>query len=211
METIELRAELRPGVGKELAKKLRRSGMVPAILYGPNRPPMPLSVPERELVERITALEGAHLIRFRSELEEVRDCVALVKQTQFHPVTGRPLHVDFYQVDLGRKIRVRVPLHFVGRARGVVLGGILQPLQREIEVECLPLQIPEFIEVDVSHLGIHDSLHFSEVVLPEGVTGVYHEDVPIVTVLPPVVEAGKPVAEEAQPTAEVAPTEKKSE
>lgn len=206
MQTIELNAESRVGVGKERAKKLRRSGKVPAILYGPNREPLPLAVPERELVERITALEGAHLIRFRAELEELKDCVALVKQAQFHPVTGRPLHVDFYQVDLAKKIRVRVPLHFTGRAQGVVLGGILQPLQREIEVECLPLQIPEFIEVNVSGLGVHDSIHISEVVLPEAVAAVYHEDIPLVTVLPPVVE--KPTTVTTEVTGEVVVAEK---
>ena len=76
--------------------------------------------------------------------------VALVKETQYHPVTGAVLHADFYEVDLTQKLRVRVPLHFIGKAAGVALGGILQPVQRDVEVECLPSDIPEFLNVDVT-------------------------------------------------------------
>ncbi len=210
METIELRVEPRVGVGKGPARRLRRQGKVPAVLYGRKRAPVPLVVAEKELVERITALEGAHLIRFATDLPELRECVALVKETQFDPVRLKPLHVDFYEVDLTAKIRVRVPLHFVGRPKGVVLGGILQPLQREVEIECLPLQIPEFVEVDVSELGIHDTIHVSELRLGEGVTAVYHEDVPVVTVLAPTVEAAHPAAEGAVEAAPTAEAEKKA-
>jgi large subunit ribosomal protein L25 len=209
METIELKAEPREGVGKGLARKLRRKGLLPAILYGPKRAPLCLSVVEREFSEKITAIEGAHLIRFLSSRPDLQECVALVKDTQIHPVTQRPLHVDFYEVDLNARIRVRVPLHFVGKPQGVVLGGILQPLQREVEIECLPLQIPEFLEVDVSRLGIHDSIHVSQLRLPEGVSVVYHEDIPVVTVLPPVVEGARPGAPEAAESGEAAEAEKK--
>jgi large subunit ribosomal protein L25 len=100
-------------------------------------------------------------------------------------------------------------LHFVGKAVGVVAGGILQPIQREIEVECLPTEIPEFIEVDVSALGIHEAIHVSDLKPPEGVTLVADPSQTLVTVLPPTVEEAKPAAEavEAAVPAEGAPAE----
>jgi large subunit ribosomal protein L25 len=108
---------------------------------------------------------------------------------QRHPVTGVVLHADFYEVDLTERLVVSVPLHFVGKAAGVVAGGILQPILREIEVECLPTEIPEFAEVDVSGLGIHDAIHLAELKLPEGVQVVGEATQTLVTVLPPTVEA----------------------
>ena len=85
-----------------------------------------------------------------------------MKELQRHPVSRALLHADLYEVDVTAKLRVRVPLHFVGRAEGVELGGILQPMRREVEVSCLPTDIPDFIEIDVSALGIHDAIHISD-------------------------------------------------
>jgi large subunit ribosomal protein L25 len=96
---------------------------------------------------------------------------------------------------MAASIRVPVPLHFTGKPEGVVLGGILQPVRREIEVECLPTDIPEFIEVDVTPLSIHDALHVSDVVLPNGVVAIYDTDFAIVTVVAPTVEEAAPAAE----------------
>jgi large subunit ribosomal protein L25 len=128
--------------------------------------------------------------------------MVLVREMQLHPVSGRALHADFYEVDLTERLVVSVPLHFIGKAAGVVLGGILQPILREIEVECLPTEIPEFIEVDVTPLGIHEAVHVADLKLPEGVTTVGDATQTLVTVLPPSVEA-KP-AEAAEGAAEAA-------
>jgi large subunit ribosomal protein L25 len=114
--------------------------------------------------------------------------VALVKDMQYHPISGEVVHADLYEVDLAAKIQVNVPLRFVGRAEGVGRGGILQPIAREIEVECLPLDIPEFFEVDVSALDIGDSVHVEELAMPEGVTAVSESNLALVTVVPPSVE-----------------------
>ncbi|HYD46716.1 MAG TPA: 50S ribosomal protein L25, partial [Terriglobales bacterium] len=150
-------------------------------------------------------LEGSHLIRFRSDLAELSDRVALVKDTQFNALTGAVVHADFYEVDLEATIRVPVPLHFVGKPAGVIYGGVLQPIRRDIEVECLPMAIPEHIEVDVSPLGIHDAVHVSQLALPEGVSAVYDTDFALVTVVPPSVtetrEGGGAAAAEAAPAA----------
>lgn len=198
MEIIDLSVEFRKEAGKSPARRLRRTGRVPAILYGRKRQPTPLAVPTKEFRQKIAAIEGAHLIRLRGE--GLDECLALVKDMQMHPVSSAVLHVDFYEVDLAEKLTVSAPLHFVGKATGVALGGVLQPLRREIEVRCLPMQIPEFIEVDVSGLGIHDTIHVSELQLPEGVEAVYTENFALVTVLPPTVEAAgapTPAAEAA--------------
>jgi len=114
------------------------------------------------------------------------------------------LHADFYEVDLTERIAVSIPLHFVGKAVGVVAGGILQPILRELEVECLPTEIPEFVEVDVTPLGIHEAIHVADLKLPEGVEVVGETTRTIVTVLPPTVEAKPAEAAEAAPEAAAA-------
>ncbi len=191
METVELVAEPRTKSGKGAAHQVRRGGKAPAIFYGPKRQTTMIAVDSKEFLQKISALEGSHLIRFRSAAKDIADKVALVKDAQYHPVTGALLHADFYEVDMAEKLRVRVPLHFTGKAAGVALGGILQPVQRDIEVECLPSDIPDFIEVDVSALNIHDAIHVSQLEAPQGVKICYDTDATLVTVLPPTVEEVK--------------------
>jgi large subunit ribosomal protein L25 len=120
-----------------------------------------------------------------------------LKEIQRAPVSRDILHADLYEVDLNRAIRVRIPLRFIGKAEGVALGGILQPLEREVEVECLPLEIPEFMEVDVTVLGIHDVVHVSSLKFAANVKPIFDTDYPVVTVLPPTVEAAPTPAAEA--------------
>jgi large subunit ribosomal protein L25 len=196
METVELEAELRSTAGKGPARQLRRSGKAPAVFYGPKRQTTQIAIDSAEFLHKIAALEGSHLIRFRSSAADVSNKVALVKEAQYHPVSGALLHADFYEVDMTAKLRVPVPLHFTGKAVGVANGGILQPVRREVEVECLPSDIPDFIGVDVSALGIHDALHVSQLEVPAGVSVPYDTDFTLVTVLPPTVEEVK-VAEAA--------------
>jgi large subunit ribosomal protein L25 len=205
METVELEAQLRSNGGKSAARQLRRTGKVPAIFYGPKRRATPIAVDAKAFSQKMSTVGSSHLIRLRSSAEDVANKVALVKETQYHPVTGAVLHADFYEVDMGEKLHLRVPLHFSGKAVGAALGGILQPVQREVEVECLPGDIPEFINVDVSALNIHDAIHVSELQAPEGVRICYERDTTLVTVLPPTVEEVK--VEEAAVAVEGAPAE----
>ena len=198
MEQVELNAELRSRAGKGAARQMRQKGKVPGIFYGPKRRPAMIAVDAKEFSEKISALEGSHLIRFCSTADEIGSKVALVKAAQLHPVTGAVLHADFYEVDMTEKLRLRIPLHFTGKAVGVALGGILQPVQREVEVECLPGDIPEFISVDVSALNIHDTIHISGLQAPAGVRVCYDADATLVTVAPPTVEEVK--VEEAAAT-----------
>jgi large subunit ribosomal protein L25 len=188
VETVEIQIEPRETGTKGKAKRLRRDGKLPGVFYGPKAQTVPLEVDRKDFMSRVADLEGSHLIRIKSGSPLLADKVALVKEMQFHPVTGEVLHADFYEVDLSAKIRVKVPLHFIGKAVGVVRGGILQPIVREVEVECLPMDIPEFFNVEVSELDIGDSLHVTGLAMPEGVVAASESDLTLVTVVPPSIE-----------------------
>ena len=208
METLEIQVQTREVGSKRQARRMRRDGKIPGVLYGPKTSPVPLELNKKEFSNRVAGLEGSHLVRLQSGSTALADKVALVKEIQYHPITGEVIHTDLYEVDLTAKIQVRVPLHFVGKAAGVVRGGILQPIVREIEVECLPLDIPEFFNVEVSALDIGDSIHIEELPMPEGVTVVAESNLALVAVVPPTVEEaptpaaapveGAPVAPEVQ-------------
>ncbi|MDP9131041.1 MAG: 50S ribosomal protein L25 [Candidatus Binatota bacterium] len=175
-----------------------RAGKIPAILYGPKMAPVALALDKKEFSRRVAGLQGSHLVRMKSAAATLAEKVALVKDMQFHPITDDVIHADFYEVDLSARIKVRVPLHFVGKAVGIVNGGILQPILREIEVECLPLDIPEFFDVDVSALDIGDSVHIEDLHMPEGVVSMAEDNLALVAVVPPTVEAEATTAAPAE-------------
>lgn len=209
MDAVEISIERRADTGKGAVGRLRRTGVVPAVFYGPKRNTVHVNVSAAEFEKKLLHLEGSHLIRLVNGAgdAELHDKMALLREKQVHPVTGLVLHADFYEVDLTERLVVSVPLRFAGKAAGVVVGGILQPILREIEVECLPTEIPEFIEIDVSPLGIHEAFHVSDLTLPPGVSPVGDSTRTVVTVVPPTIEEAKPAeAAEAVP-AEGAPAE----
>lgn len=192
METVDIPVERRSAQGKGPARRLRAEGKVPAILYGPKRQPAQVTISQEEFERKLAALEGSHLIRLLHSDggdADLHERMVLIREMQRHPVSGRVLHADFYEVDLTERLTVSVPLRLVGKAEGVVAGGILQPILREVEVDCLPTEIPDFIEVDVTALGIHDAVHVADLVLPAGVTPSGDTTRTVVTVLPPTVDA----------------------
>jgi large subunit ribosomal protein L25 len=193
METVELAAEKREMRPKNRRNKLRREGHIPAVLYGPKTTPTPIAISGAELRSRVSASARQRLIKLRSSSPELNERHVIVKEIQRAPVSGNFLHADLYEVDLAQPLRVSVPLRFVGRAHGVGEGGILGPLVREVEVECLPLEIPEVVEVDVTALDIHDVIHISAISFAANVKPIFDTDYPVVTVLPPTV-AEAPVA-----------------
>ena len=223
MEIVSVTVDKRSEAGKGPARRARASGKIPGVFYGPNqREAITLQVDEKEFAKKIAVLEGSALIQFDSLAPELKSRMVLLREVQSHPVSGAILHADFYEVDLTKKLEVTVALHFAGKAIGVEAGGILQPIVREITVKCLPTEIPAFIEVDVSELGIHDSIHVEELKLPERIEPVYETNFTIVTVSPPTVEEVKveapvegvpvegavaPAAEGAAPAATAEPPE----
>ncbi|MBI3801153.1 MAG: 50S ribosomal protein L25 [Deltaproteobacteria bacterium] len=208
MENIQLNVQTRTGKGKGYAGRLRREGKVPGVFYGPGTGAAALCVDAREFRTKLAGLEGSHLIQLLSPLPEFNDKVVLLKEIQRHPVTSELIHIDFYEVDVTKPLQTTVPLHFIGKPQGVTAGGLLQSLRREITVECLPRNIPEFIAVDVSALNIHDTIHIDELTLPEGVKAIYDTNEAVVTVAAPIVEE-KPAeaVEEAAAPAEGAAAE----
>jgi large subunit ribosomal protein L25 len=206
METAELACEKRETRPKGRAKTLRRAGRIPAILYGPQTPPTALAVGDADLKARVASAARSPVIRLKCASPEVDGKHVVLKDLQRAAVSGDILHADLYEVDLNRALRVSVPLKFSGRAVGVTEGGILQPLVRHVEVECLPLEIPEFIEVDVTELGIHDVIHVSALKFAANVKPIYDNDYAVVSVLPPTV-AEAPVAAAAAAPVEGAPAE----
>ena len=203
METLEIQVDARDKQRKRDARRLLRNGKIPAILYGPKTAAVGLALDKKEFSRRVAGLQGSHLVRLKSGAAALAEKVALVKDMQFHPITGDVIHADFYEVDLTAKIQVHVPLHFVGKAVGIARGGILQPIVREIEVECLPLDIPEFFDVDVSALDIGDSVHIEDLQMPGGVASLAEDNLALVTVVPPTVEETPTTA--AAPAVEGAP------
>jgi large subunit ribosomal protein L25 len=210
LETLEIQADTRDAGTKQKARRLRRAGKIPGILYGPKTQPVALELNAKEFSSRVAGLEGSHLVRLKSGSTTLSEKVALVKDMQHHPISGDVIHADLYEVDLTAKIQVHVPLHFVGKAVGVTRGGILQPIVRELQVECLPLDIPEFFNVEVSGLDIGDGVHIEDLPMPSGVVAIYESNFALVTVATPTVEEA-PTAAPAAEGVVAAPAEEKKE
>jgi len=190
LEKLELKTNVRTTTGNGPARELRRQGSIPAVFYGHNTETMLLSVPIKAL-EQVTksANIGQLLLDLVIEGDDGTTKTAMIRELQVHPVSGNLIHVDFYEVDMKRKITVSIPIVTVGKSKGVELGGMLQLVRRELEVLCLPNEIPESIEVDVSDMDIGDSLHLDELGLGDNIE-LPSADVnfTVITVLAPVAE-----------------------
>jgi len=160
----------RETTGKASNNALRNAGMIPAVVYGLNEPPVAIAISPK-IVARIIASETGlnSMIHLQREGTEIKRFV-IIKEVQRHPVTGRLSHIDFMRVDPSHKVRVKVPIKLKGMPLGVKEGGILDFTHREIEVECLPTFIPAHVDVNVEHLKIGDSMRLDQVVLDSHLT-----------------------------------------
>lgn len=200
--SASLKASPREGTGKGSSRKLRAVGRVPAVIYGRGEETRLLSVDEHELdllFSRIHVENTVIEVAIEGEKKAVK---ALVREVQKHVVRDAVLHVDFYQIHAGEKVTVEIPVRITGSAPGVKLGGILQHSMSEIEVRCLPDQIPESFVIDVSELGIGDSVHISDISLPAGVEFQVDVDRTVCSVMAPVVSAVEPEEAEEEPEEE---------
>lgn len=206
MSQNELAAEPRSATGKGAARKLRAAGRIPAVIYGRAMQTRQVSVDPQDL-DKLLHSTGAGLNTLIDLQLEGAEQQVLLKALQRDPVHGAFLHADFYQVDLSQAVVVSVPLRVVGRAPGVELGeGILDLPLREIEIACLPTAIPDHIEADVSELQIGQSLHVSELHLPEGAELRSDPALAVALVAAPKVEE-EAEAEGEAPEGEAAPAE----
>ncbi|MDD3354749.1 50S ribosomal protein L25/general stress protein Ctc [Zoogloea sp.] len=194
--TIQFNAKLRDKQGSSASRRLRRAGSVPAIVFGGSSAPQQIEVDHNEIYHALRN-EAFH----SSVLSMVVDGAAqsvILKDTQWHPYKQQVLHLDFQRVDATHKIHVKVPLHFINAdlAPGVKLeGGIVSHPLTELDLECLPGDLPEFIEVDLKDLKSGSSIHVSSLNLPKGVKALTHGEDPVVaTIL--AVRGGDDAAEE---------------
>jgi large subunit ribosomal protein L25 len=186
MATVrELKATARPSVGKGAARAERRAGRVPGVIYGDNQPPLPISVEDKELRQRILA--GRFLTTIYDINLEGKKHRVIPRDFHLDPVRDFPVHVDFMRLGEGATIRVSVPLHVVKAesAPGVKRGGTVNIVTHTIELECAVDNIPQYIEADVGALEISYSLHLSDIKLPQGVRALTREDQTLVTIVPP--------------------------
>ena len=168
MQRVRLDVSERTQRGKGVARKLRAEGRIPAVMYGSGVPTLPLAVNAQEL-DKIEQ-GGTNALLDLSGPEAVAGKIVLLKDLQRDPVKRVPLHCDFYVIDPKKEITVYVQIHLQGRPVGVELGGVLETQLRDLEISCLPLGIPDSIDVDVSSLDIGDAIRVSDLDLPEGVS-----------------------------------------
>jgi large subunit ribosomal protein L25 len=189
MEIAQLKVELRKGSGKGAARRLRANHRLPGIVYGPGEESIQVTVNPDEIRAAVRVHEGSMpvftIVPGSKEAEPLSGSAVLVKELQTDPLTHDYLHVDLMKVDLSKMITVEVPLHVVGKAHGVKKGGIVDEPVRKLDVRCLPTDIPEFIEVDVSGLDIGESIHLKDVRLPRGCSVDTSVDVTLVSVILP--------------------------
>ena len=190
MDLIELKTKIRTTTGNGPARRLRMSGQIPAVLYGPKTEPVLLSVNKSDL-ELLFKKGGIGQVVLNLVIQkngETLTMPAMIKELQTHPVSRNFIHIDFYEVKMDQKITAKIPVVTIGMAKGAELGGMLQIIRRELEVECLPLEVPESIEIDISDLDIGDSVHVRDIRIEGGIEFLEEDDYTVVTVLSPKME-----------------------
>ncbi|HEX7128016.1 MAG TPA: 50S ribosomal protein L25/general stress protein Ctc [Thermodesulfobacteriota bacterium] len=199
MQRTEMTAQVRRQMGKGAARQVRREGQIPAVLYGRGTSPVALSVSPQALRGALATGGANALITLKIEGDGASGAtkVVMLKDVQTDPVRRTWIHADLYEVRMDETITVEVPVRIVGKAEGVKTGGILETVLRSVTVECLPGQIPDVFEVDVTPLAVGQSIHVGDLKLPEGVRLRTPAGDTLVTVIAPQAEAA-PTPEEQE-------------
>ena len=207
MKTIELAVEKRSTTGKNEARRSRVGGRIPAVVYGAGKPNVSISVDRKALSDVFREGAGENAIFLLKLAGSDQSRHAMIREMQRDPVSRKPLHIDFVRVLMDVKITINVPIEIVGVAKGVKTDqGILDVVTREIEIECLPGNIPAHLPVDVAELAIGDAIRVAELKVPDGVTIVDNPEKVVVHVTHPTREE-EPVAAAAEGAAEPAEPE----
>lgn len=171
MELQNLQVKTREAKGKGAARRTRRELEVPAVIYGEGQAPVSVRVPVRAFDKMIHGAMGEHaLVQLDVADHPELSGPALLKAVQHHPVRSNVVHADFLRIRLDARLHTVVPVVLVGRSRGVVDGGVSDHQMHELEIECMALDVPAQIEIDITDLGMGDSLHVSQLTPPPGVT-----------------------------------------
>ncbi len=217
MDEVILEVQSREETGKNKVNVLRKQGLIPAVVYGEGKKAAAIKIDKKIFIHLLHSQQSENIIvklRVQSEDKKHKDSTVIIKEMQLDPTTDDILHVDFNQISLTKEIIVKVPIHAKGEPVGVKQDeGSLEHNIWEIEVECLPTQIPENIDVDVSELNIGDAIHVRDLTIPEGVKVKTEEDAVVLSVIPPrkVEEVAPEGEEEAAPEEPEAIKEKKPE
>ena len=195
MRQIELVAQKRNAFGKGATRNLRRSGVVPGVLYGRNQDTISVQINEHTF-RRFLRTNGENML-IDLNIDEHGTETVLIKELQRHPVKRNPIHADFIRISLDEPVTTQVPITLVGSATGVQEGGVLTFLHRQLSVSCLPLLIPEEIQIDISEMDIGDSIRIGDLTLGEGIENPEDPQAQIVSVVPPIVEV-EPVEEDEE-------------
>lgn len=186
MERYNLSVEVREDTGKGVARSLRRSGLVPAVIYGKSRPSQALTVNPEDLKNKMSG-NAIFDLSITAAGDEIKETV-MIKEVQKDPIKGELLHIDFHHISMDEKITVNVSLNLIGEAPGVREGGVLQQLLREVEIECLPLDIPEALQLDISELEMGNSMLVNDLEVTENIEIKTPFDEAIVTIVVPTEE-----------------------
>jgi len=212
---VKLSASARARIGGTVANKLKREGLVPAVVYGGKDAPLPLQVGARDITTLLSRARGENiLVELEIENEGAKTSrMALIQEVQHAPLTGGIVHVDFHAINMNEVLHTSVPIEARGEAVGVrSFGGILEQSLRSVDIECLPKDLPEVISVDVSGLNIGSSIHVKHLILPAGVKALDDADLTVFLVAAPaVVEVVAPAAAAATPAQPEVIKEKKEE
>jgi large subunit ribosomal protein L25 len=203
---VILEAVTRDTFGKNEARRTRRAGRVPAVLYGEGRDATPIAVEPKALLKILHSESGANTL-IALKMDGAGDTRVLVKEYQLDPVTHHVLHADFYKVAMDKRLRVTIPVIVKGEPKGVKQqGGILEFIRREIEIECLPADIPENVEIDVSELMLHQGTRVRDIATNVPWTAVSDPDLMLVhVIMPKVEEVAAPADAAAAPVAAAEP------
>ncbi|MBD3427219.1 MAG: 50S ribosomal protein L25 [Candidatus Omnitrophica bacterium] len=217
MEKIILKAQMRDGLGKAACKHLRREGLIPAVVYKEGKKALSVKVDGNDLWHALHTDAGENaIITMDISGDKAKKKTVIVKETQQDPINDNFLHVDFHEISLKEVLKVNVPVHLKGEAPGVTEEeGILSQVLWEMEVECLPTDIPENIEVHVGELNIGDAIYLKDITPPQGVKILGEPEDVVVTVNPPMaeeeLEEEEALAEEGAEEPEVIKKGKKEE
>ena len=205
METFELTAQLRADTGKAANRRLRRTGFIPAILYGAEKPPVPLTLNHNEVYKHL--LDDRFFSHVLSIKINEQTESAVIKEVQRHPWRPFVMHLDLQRIRETEILNKEVPLHFINEEKNVGVkqgGGVISHHLNQIEIRCLPKDLPEFIVVDVTELQLNETIHLSDLVLPPGVEivvlthGGPEHDLPVVSIHPPKSHVGEEDNQEQQ-------------
>ena len=173
MEKIELQGNLRTETGKGSARQLRRDGLIPGIVYG-NKENIMVSINHKEIAGLLQKAKANTI--FNLKIEKNKDRTVVIKELQKKVIHKGFLHVDLLEISMDKKLKISVPIEESGTAIGIKMGGILTHTLREIKVECLPTNIPQSINIDVSNLDVGQTMHIRDIETPEGVTILNNSD-----------------------------------